>query len=39
LNALSANANAELVAMADVFKDKLDDTYATLLKVGGSRIS
>jgi myo-inositol 2-dehydrogenase/D-chiro-inositol 1-dehydrogenase len=34
LNALSANANAELVAMADVFKDKLDDTHATLLKVG-----
>lgn len=34
LNALSANSNAVLVAMADVFKDKLDDTYATLLKVG-----
>ncbi len=33
LNALSANANAVLVAMADVFKDKLDDTHATLLKV------
>ena len=33
LNALSANSNAVLVAMADVFKDKLDDTYATLLKV------
>jgi len=34
LNALSANANAVLVAMADVFKDQLDDTYATLMKVG-----
>jgi myo-inositol 2-dehydrogenase / D-chiro-inositol 1-dehydrogenase len=34
LNALSANANAVLVAMADVFQDKLDDTYATLMKVG-----
>jgi predicted dehydrogenase len=33
LNALSANANAVLVAMADVFRDKLDETYATLLKV------
>ncbi|CAG5000872.1 Inositol 2-dehydrogenase/D-chiro-inositol 3-dehydrogenase [Dyadobacter sp. CECT 9275] len=34
LNALSANANAVLVAMADVFQDKLDETYATLMKVG-----
>ncbi len=34
LNALSTNANVELVAMADVFKDKLDDTYSNLLKVG-----
>jgi myo-inositol 2-dehydrogenase/D-chiro-inositol 1-dehydrogenase len=33
LNALSANANAVLVAMADVFKDKLDETHATLSKV------
>ena len=34
LNALSAKGNAVLVAMADVFKDKLDETYDTLLKVG-----
>jgi myo-inositol 2-dehydrogenase/D-chiro-inositol 1-dehydrogenase len=34
LNALNADQNAVLVAMADVFKDKLDDTYETLLKVG-----
>ncbi len=34
LNALNANSNAVLVAMADVFKDKLDETYATLMKVG-----
>lgn len=34
LNALSANAGAILVAMADVFQDKLDETYATLMKVG-----
>jgi myo-inositol 2-dehydrogenase/D-chiro-inositol 1-dehydrogenase len=33
LNALSAKSNAVLVAMADVFQDKLDETYATLLKV------
>jgi myo-inositol 2-dehydrogenase/D-chiro-inositol 1-dehydrogenase len=34
LNALSANANVVLVAMADVFRDKLDETYAILTKVG-----
>jgi myo-inositol 2-dehydrogenase/D-chiro-inositol 1-dehydrogenase len=33
LNALNADKNTVLVAMADVFKDKLDDTYETLLKV------
>jgi myo-inositol 2-dehydrogenase / D-chiro-inositol 1-dehydrogenase len=34
LNALTANPNAVLVAMADVFRDKLDDTFATFQKVG-----
>lgn len=34
LNALSTNSNVVLVAMADVFKDKLDEAYSNLLKVG-----
>lgn len=35
VNALKTNANVVLVAMADIFKDKLDETYDTLLKVDG----
>ncbi|MHA4807992.1 Gfo/Idh/MocA family oxidoreductase [Flavitalea flava] len=33
VNALSTKENIILVAMADVFRDKLDETYATLLRV------
>lgn len=33
LNALSTKSNVVLVAMADVFQDKLDAAYATLMKV------
>ena len=33
LNALRADDNVKLVAMADVFRDKLDDTYNNLMKV------
>lgn len=33
VNALQAKENVVLVAMADVFKDKLDETYNTLLKI------
>ena len=32
-NALKTSGNVVLVAMADVFKDKLDETYNTLLKI------
>jgi len=33
VNALSTKANVVLVAMADVFKDKLDETYDNLTKI------
>lgn len=33
VNALSVKANVRLIAMADVFRDKLDETYENLLKV------
>ncbi|MEP7107935.1 MAG: Gfo/Idh/MocA family oxidoreductase [Ferruginibacter sp.] len=34
LNALSTKGNVELVAMADVFKDRLDTTYNNLIEIG-----
>ncbi|MGN6435688.1 MAG: Gfo/Idh/MocA family protein [Agriterribacter sp.] len=33
VNALSTTSNVVLVAMADVFKDKLDETYNNLIKI------
>lgn len=33
VDALKTNQNVVMVAMADVFKDKLDETYNTLLKI------
>jgi myo-inositol 2-dehydrogenase / D-chiro-inositol 1-dehydrogenase len=33
VNALSTKSNVVLVAMADVFKDKLDETYDNLVKI------
>src|SRR5438128_5440328 len=37
-NALEAKGNQKLVAMADVFEDKLDTAYASLHKVHASKV-